>query len=256
MHPRLPLVVLAVLCTGLLTGCSSAEGLVRSAAQEHGGTDRPLPCPSSTPTVTEPTPSPTPSPRPAPTLDPTVAGEVRDALRAVRRLPGVERADETTTNTPSIAPDPTCPARLVTTNHFATTFTVTTLPQATPEQAGAVPAEMSEHLAWTGVNLTLTVPAGAGHIASTVDYDGTFDQRIPEATSTSVAQGLATLAATPHVVGLEAVIPMTMRVEYGSLTIGVDTADEATLDTVRSVIDGTAFANTTLHGSFGNGAKP
>ncbi|WIE79191.1 MULTISPECIES: hypothetical protein [unclassified Curtobacterium] len=177
-------------------------------------------------------------------------------MRAVRRLPGVERADETTTNTPSTAADPICPARLVTTNHFATTVTVTTSPQATPEQAGAVPATMSEHLAWTGVDLQLTVPAGAGHVASTVEYDGTFDQRIPEATSTSVAQGLATLAVTPHVVGLEAVIPTTMRVEYGSLTIGVDTDDEATLDAVRDVIDGTAFAHTTLHGSFGNGAKP
>jgi len=256
MRTRLPFAVLALLCTGLLAGCSTVEGLARSATGSQGGADQSLPCPTDPTAETGAASTSTPTPRPTATLDPTVAGELRDALQAVRVLPGIANVDETTTNAPDSTPDPSCPVRPVTTNHFATTVTVSTAPDATPEQAGAVAATMSEHLAWTGVTLVLTVPAAAEHIASSVEYDGTFDQRIPPTTSTSVAQGLATLAATPHVTGLDAVVPSTMRVDYGSLTIGVDTTDEATLAAVRTVIDGTAFAHTTLHGSFGNGAKP
>lgn len=66
---------------------------------------------------------------------------------------------------------------------------------AAVRRPGAVPTTKATELAWPGVDLTLTVPAGEGHIASTVHYDGTFDQQIPESTSTAVAQGLATLAA-------------------------------------------------------------
>ncbi|MBT2503624.1 hypothetical protein [Curtobacterium sp. ISL-83] len=250
MRIRGSIVVLAALCTGLLTGCAPAEGLARSLAHQDGASES-APCPADPESTSE-----SPTSHPAPSLDPTVAGEVRDALRAVRSLPGVEHADETTTNGTSAVPDPACPTRLVTANHFASAFVVTTTPQATPEQAGAVPATMSEHLSWTGVDLTLTVPAGEGHVATSVAYRGTFDQQIPEATSTAVARGLATLAATPHVAGLNAEIPMTMRVDYGSLTIGVDSRDEGVLAGVRAVIDRTVFAHTTLHGSFGNGAKP
>lgn len=83
----------------------------------------------------------------------------------------------------------------LTANHSASRFTVTMDPEATPSEAGAVLTTEATELAWTGVDLTLTVPAGEGHIASTVHYDGTFDQQIPESTSTAVAQGLATLAA-------------------------------------------------------------
>ncbi|WFR68214.1 hypothetical protein P9139_07985 [Curtobacterium flaccumfaciens] len=165
-------------------------------------------------------------------------------------------ATESTTNSPSTVPDPECASRFVTTNHFRSAFAVVMEESATPPQAGAVPTTMARELAWTGVDLTQTVPAGPGHIATVVHYDGTFDQSIPPATSTAVAQGLATLAATPHVTGLEATIPTTMRVDYGSLTVGVDTYDQSVLDGVHAVIDTTAFRATTLHGSFGNGAKP
>ncbi|KTR10751.1 hypothetical protein [Curtobacterium luteum] len=265
---RAPLVV--VLCAAVLTGCSTAEGIARQAF--HGGGSAPCPVPGadsapgagsvpgagSAPDTDRPGPTASASAGPAPeaTLDPTIAREVAAALRAVRALPGVDRATETTTNAPSSAPDPACPSREVTTNHFSSRFTVVTAPSASPAEVGAVPSTMAEELAWTGVSLTLTVPAGSGHIASTTRYEGTFDQVIPRSTSTEVAQGLATLAATPHVAGLDATIPYTMRVDYGSLTIGVDSVDQAVLDEVHSVIERTAFKDTTLHGSFGNGAKP
>ncbi|OIH96216.1 hypothetical protein [Curtobacterium sp. MCBA15_001] len=156
--------------------------------------------------------------------------------------------------TPSARPTP--PAGATETHSFSSAFVVTMDPDATPSEASAVPVAMAERIAWTGVTLTLQVPAGPGHVLSTVTYAGTFDQRIPDETALGVASGLATLAATPGVTGLEASIPQTMRVDYGSLTIGVSPADDATLARVHAVIDGTAFAGTTLHGSFGNGAKP
>ncbi|MCL9664529.1 hypothetical protein L2091_04705 [Curtobacterium albidum] len=156
--------------------------------------------------------------------------------------------------TPSARPAPQAGA---TESHsFSSAFVVTMDPDATPSEAAAVPVTMAERLAWTGVTLTLQVPAGPGHVLTSVTYSGTFDQRIPDETALGVASGLATLAATPGITGLEASIPQTLRVDYGSLTIGVSPADDATLARVRGMIDGTAFAGTTLHGSFGNGAKP
>lgn len=156
--------------------------------------------------------------------------------------------------TPSARPTP--PVGATETHSFSSAFVVTMDPDATPSEAMAVPVAMAERIAWTGVTLTLQVPAGPGHVLSTVTYSGTFDQQIPDETALGVASGLATLAATPGVTGLEASIPQTMRIDYGSLTIGVSPADDATLARVHGVIDGTAFAGTTLHGSFGNGAKP
>lgn len=245
-------VVTGVLAAVLLTGCGSVRDLAGDAL---GSGDDAGPCPTAG--SAEPAgPGTTATPAATATLDPTVAREVADALRAVRALPGVHAAVEQTTNTPSTVPDPSCATRSTTTNHFASTFTVTTDPSATAAQTGAVPTTMAEHLAWTAVRLELTVPAADDHIESVVHYENTFDQVIPAATSTAVADGLATLAATPHVTGLDATIPYTMRVDYGSLTVGVDTDDPAVLDSVRKVIDTTAFAHTTLHGSFGNGAKP
>ncbi|MGN8051254.1 hypothetical protein ACTJKO_16350 [Curtobacterium sp. 22159] len=241
---------LALVAAVTITGCSSARDLAGDLLHDGGGASRP--CPSDD---TEGGPVPD-APSASATLDPTVAREVQTALRAVQRSPGVRTATESTTNTPSTGPDPTCASRLVTTDHFRSAFTVVMEPSATSSEAGAVPTEMAREIAWTGVDLTLTVPAGTGHIATVVHYDATFDQRIPPATSTAVAQGLATLAATPHVTGLEATIPTTMRVDHGSLVIGVDTDDQTVLDAVHAVIDTTAFRATTLHGSFGNGAKP
>lgn len=257
MRSRLVIGLLVALAfTVPLTACSAAEGLARDALRSGGpGGSETAVCPIDEAPEPERA-NPTPDPTPAATLDPAVAGQVRTALRQVRALPAVAEATQTTTNTPSSAPDPTCSTRWVTSNHFASRFTVTMDAGATPAQAGAVPTTMATELAWTGVSLMLTVPADEGHIASTVHYDGTFDQQIPTSTSTAVAQGLATLAATPHVTGLEASIPYTMRVDYGSLVIGVDSEDQGVLDRVRAVIDTTAFADTTLHGSFGNGAKP
>ncbi|WP_254782918.1 hypothetical protein [Curtobacterium sp. MCBA15_009] len=255
-HPVLGLLAAVTVVVGVLplTACSAVEGLARDALR--GGGTGAGPCPS----VPEPFPDedapPAPDPEPEATLDPFVARSVRATITAVRALPAVQRAAETTTNAPSTTADPACSTRWVTVDHFSSRFTVEMDADATPGQAGAVPTTMAEGLAWTGVDLTLTVPAGDDHVASVVHYDGTFDQRIPEATSTAVADGLATLAATPHVTGLDASIPYTMRVDYGSLTIGVDSTDQAVLDRVRAVIDTTAFRDTTLHGSYGNGAKP
>lgn len=255
-HPVLGLLAAVTVAVGVLplTACSAAEGLARDALAGDGDGR----CPSASgpfPDQDVP-PAPEPDPDPEATLNPFVATSVRDTLATVRALPAVQRATETTTNAPSTTADPSCPTRWVTVHHFSSRFTVEMDADATPGQAGAVPTTMAEGLAWTGVDLTLTVPAGDGHIASVVHYDGTFDQRIPEMTSTAVADGLATLAATPHVTGLDASIPYTMRVDYGSLTIGVDSTDQAVLDRVRAVIDTTAFRDTTLHGSYGNGAKP
>lgn len=258
MRSRLVVGLLVTLaCTVPLTACSTVEGLAHDALRSSDGSNgtETAPCPRDDVPAPEQA-DPTPEQTPAPTLDPAVASQVGTALRQVRALSSVAEATQTTTNTPSSTPDPTCSTRWVTANHFASRFTVTMDPDATPSEAGAVPTTMATELAWTGVDLTLTVPAGEGHIASTLHYEGTFDQQIPTSTSTAVAQGLATLAATPHVTGLEASIPYTMRVDYGSLVIGVDSEDQGVLDRVRAVIDTTAFADTTLHGSFGNGAKP
>ena len=247
--PRRAATVLALLCAAaLLSGCSTIEGLARDAS----GRGASAPEPACLPRGAEPDPSPTP----APTLDPHVAGEVRDAVAAVRKLAGVGTAHESTSNSRTASDDPDRPDCRIAVNHFSSQVDVVMAAEATPAQAAAVPTAMAEHLAWTGVSLTLTGPAGPGHIETVVDYDRTFDQSIPIETSTGVAEGLARLAATPHVTSLRASIPYTMRVDYGSLRVLVDSADPATLDAVRAVIDTTAFADTTLHGSFGNGAKP
>lgn len=185
------------------------------------------------------------------------AWDNRDAGPAAPRPIGAADEDDgPLPPVPTPTSRPTPPAGATERHTFSAAFVVTMDASSTPAQAAAVPVAMAERIAWTGVTLTLQVPAGADHVLSTVTYSGTFDQTIPEATARGVADGLATLAATPGVTGLEASIPQTMRVDYGSLTIGVDPADDPTLARVRSVIDTTAFADTTLQGSFGNGAKP
>ncbi|WP_146236309.1 hypothetical protein [Curtobacterium sp. MCBD17_023] len=169
---------------------------------------------------------------------------------------GVSPDDPTLPPVPTPSARPTPPVGATETHSFSSAFVVTMDPDATPSEASAVPVAMAERIAWTGVTLTLQVPEGPGHVLSTVTYSGTFDQRIPDETALGVASGSATLAATPGVTGVEASIPQTMRIDYGSLTIGVSPADDATLARVHGVVDGTVFAGTTLHGSFGNGAKP
>lgn len=241
--------VLALLsAAALLTGCSTIEQLARDAT----GRGSAEPAEACLPRGAEPDPSPTP----APTLDPHVAGEVRDAVTAVRKLAGVDTVRESMSNSRTASDDPDRPDCRVVSNHFSSQVDVVMEAAATPAQAAAVPTTMAQHLAWTGVSLALTVPAGPGHIETTVHYSGTFDQTIPIETSTDVAEGLARLAETPHVTSIEASIPYTMRVDYGSLTVLVDGPDPATLDAVRAVIGTTAFADTTLRGSFSNGAKP
>lgn len=249
--------VLALVCAGvLLTGCSTIEGFAQDASG-RGSSASDEPCvPSEAGSDRAPKQSGTPTPTPTPTLDPRVAEEIRTAVHLVDALRAVDSVSTSTSNAQSTAADTDRPDCLLVSNHFSTVVTVAMSPGASAADAAAVPTTMAEHIAWTGVRLTLTVPAGPGHIATVVHYDGTFDQTIPIETSTGVAQGLSVLAATPHVTSLEASIPMTMRVDYGSLTIGVDSSDQGTLDAVRAVIDTTAFRDTTLHGSFGNGAKP
>lgn len=241
-----PVILIAVLG---VAGCSTAGTGGGDGAEPVGTVGA---CPTAP--VTEPSASPTP--RPTPTLDPTVSGELRDAIRAVRAIDGVAHARERVRLIRDDIPDPACPGRTIDRHSFAAVFTVAMRADASTDAAARVPAIMAQHLAWTAVNLVLTVPGAPGRIATEVDYDGTFDQTIPQATSRGVAEGLATLASTPHVTALHAVIPPTMRVDYGSLTIDADTADATVLDGIRSVIDGTAFNATTLHGAFGNGAKP
>lgn len=247
--------MVAMLLTGaLLSGCSALRDLATGAT----GDDSTNPGQTCLPRGAAPDRSPTlaPTSTPTPTLDPHVAEEVRSAVRAVRELPAVDNVGERASNAQSTSPDPERPDCLLVENHFSTMVSVTMSPEATPEEAGAVPSTMAEHLAWTGVSLTLTVPAGDGHVGTVVHYDRTFDQSIPRETSTGVAEGLALIASTPQVTSVEASIPYTMRVDYGSLTVTVDPADEATLAAVRNIIDMTVFSDTTLHGSFHNGAKP
>ncbi|WP_156463657.1 hypothetical protein [Curtobacterium sp. Leaf183] len=169
---------------------------------------------------------------------------------------GVSPEDPRLPPVPTPSARPTPPAGATETHSFSSAFVVTMDPDATPSEASAVPVAMAERIAWTGVTLTLRVPAGPEHVLSSVTYSGTFDQQISDETALGIASGLATLAATPGVTGLEASIPQTMRVDYGSLTIGLSPTDDATLARVHAVIDRTAFGGTTLHGSFGNGAKP
>ncbi|KRC51234.1 hypothetical protein ASE16_09970 [Leifsonia sp. Root227] len=248
MHRRGAAAVALLLTGALLSGCSALHDL---AAGSTTGDATPSPR-----TCLPPGADPDPSPAPAPTLDPNVATQIRKALAAVRALPAVDTVGESRSNAQSTYPDPERSYCQLVENHFSTDVTVTVSPEATPQQAGAVPSTMAKHLAWTGVSLSMTVPAGPGHVASVVHYNRTFDQSIPLETSTGVADGLQRIASTSGVTSVEASIPYTMRVEYGSLTVTVDPADETTLAAVRSVIDGTAFADTTLHGSFHNGAKP
>jgi len=251
--------VLALVCAGvLLTGCSTIEGFAQDASgRGSSASDEPcVPNEARSDRAPKQSGTPTPTPTPTPTLDPRVAEEIRTAVHLVGALRAVDSVSTSTSNAQSTAADTDRPDCLLVSNHFSTVVTVAMSPGASAADAAAVPTTMAEHIAWTGVRLTLNVPAGPGHIATVVHYDGTFDQTIPIETSTGVAQGLSVLAATPHVTSLEASIPMTMRVDYGSLTIGVDSSDQGTLDAVRAVIDTTAFRDTTLHGSFGNGAKP
>ncbi|MFF1878983.1 hypothetical protein [Leifsonia sp. NPDC058230] len=128
-----------------------------------------------------------------------MAEEVRTAVRAVDDLAAVDMVFEKTSNAQTTSPDPDRPECLVVSNHFSTAVTVMMSPNATPAEAAAVPTTMAKHIAWTGVRLILAVPAASGHIATTVHYDGTFDQTIPIQTSIDVAQGLSLLAKTPHV---------------------------------------------------------
>jgi len=229
----------------LLVGCTTIEDPVRNEGGALGSSDQT--CSSR---------YVSPSAAPTPTLSPQVAEEVRTAVTAIRALPAVDTVAELTTNGQTTSPDSERPDCFLVENHFSTEVTVTMSPSATAAEAGAVPATMADHIAWTGANLTLSVPAGPGHIASVVHYTGTFDQTVPLETTIDISRALAVLAATPHVTSLQGFIPYTMRVEFGSLTVGVDPADPATLASVRAVIDTTAFADTTLHGSFHNGAKP
>jgi hypothetical protein len=224
----IPVVCVAVLVATLMTG---------SAASGEAGS--------------------TPTPLPAPTLDPIIARELTHAVAAVKALPGVASArDElilsidNQTGLPSPTPTAQPP------HSFHAMFTVRMSADATPAEAALVPVTMSSVIAWTGVSLSLAVPAAVGRVATEVYYDGTFDQSIPTKTALGVAQGLDTIASTPGVVGVTADIPYTMVVAYGSLEVDVTPADDATTARVRSVIDGTAFKDTTLHGSFSNGAKP
>lgn len=248
MHQRGRVATSLLLIGALLTGCSAlcdpAPGNSSPGADssDHVCLPRGM--------------APDPSPTPAPSLDPHVAEEVRSAVAAVRALPGVADVSEETSNTRSTTPDQDRSSCLLVENHFASTFAVTMSPDATPAEAGSVPSTMAEHLAWTEVSLTLTVPAATGHVATVVHYDRTFDQTITHAEATEIAEGLATVAATPQVTAVEASIPYTMRVDYGSLTVAVEPSDQATLSSVRNVIGTTVFRDTTLHGSFHNGAKP
>jgi hypothetical protein len=232
----------------LLTGCSAFRELTPGSS--HDDADR------SDHTCLPPGMAPDPSPSPAPTLDPHVAEEVRSAVAAVRALPAVADVTEETSNTRGTTPDPDRSNCLQVENHFASTVAVTMSPDATPAEAGSVPSTMAEHLAWTEVSLALTVPAATGHVTTVVHYDRTFDQTITHAEGTEIAAGLARLAGTPHVTAVEASIPYTMRVDYGTLTVAVGPSDQATLASVRDVIGTTVFRDTTLHGSFHNGAKP
>src|SRR5689334_8744091 len=94
--------VLAIVCAAaLLSGCSMIEGLARDAT----GRDSAAPEEACLPHGAEPDPSPTP----APTLDPQVAGEIRDALTAVRKLAGVDSVRETTSNSRTASDDPDRP---------------------------------------------------------------------------------------------------------------------------------------------------
>jgi hypothetical protein len=262
-HAIVPLIAVALALT--LGGCAGASsvgasggGASGSAAggdgSEAAGSTEGV-CPPA-PVVTAQPSTASPTPTPAPTLDPIVARELRGAITAVRAIDGVAAARYDVTFQPNDVPDPDCPGRTLDRHSFSAVFTVAMTPDSTADAAAEVPTTMATHLAWTAVNLVLTVPAAAGRVATTVEYDGTFDQSIPVATSQSVAEGLATIASTPHVAGVSATIPYTMRVDYGSLTVGADTYDPATLEQIRTVIDSTAFRDTTLHGSFGNGAKP
>lgn len=248
MHQRGRAATSLLLIGALLTGCSA----LRDPASGGSSADADRPERTCLPRGM----APDPSPNPVPSLDPHVAQEVRSAAAAVRALPSVADVSQETSNTRGTTPDPDRSSCLLVENHFASVFAVTMSPDATPAEAGSVPSTMAEHLAWTGVSLTLTVPAATGHVATVVHYDGTFDQTITHAEATEIAEGLATVAATPQVASVEASIPYTMRVDYGSLTVTVVPADPATLASVRDVIGTTVFRETTLHGSFHNGAKP
>jgi hypothetical protein len=113
---------------------------------------------------------------------------------------------------------------------------------------------MAGRIAWTGVSLDLTLPAGTNGVAPTVTYSGTFDQTIPIATATDIAAGAMSIGAAPGVTWLAISIPPTMRVDYGQLD--VEAGPGADEDAIRAVVAGTVFRDTTTHGALPNGAKP
>lgn len=212
---------------------------------------------------------PTPTPIPTPTMDPFVARELRTALHKIRALPGVASATDhiTLTYTQTGPDDPLGGNDLLGGGYGSSTappldhtfhsqFAVAMTPAATAAQTAAVVLALGRTVGWTGVDLALTTPPAAGRVATSQFWSGTFDGNVGEDNATGVSNGLFALATTPGVQTLEAGIPYTGRVDYGSLTIGLSPADDATKARVLAVVATTAFADTTLHGSFGNGAKP
>lgn len=227
-----------------------------------------------------------------PTLDAQVASTLDTALSAVKTLPGVATATtriglsqrysdsrghdvtpsgldawndaqlnpgKSASGAPGGKPVPSrrpaAPAGSTESHSFSASFAVGMTAGATPAEVGAVPTTMAKNLAWTGVSLTLTTPAGPGRLATTTTYSGTFDQSIPIETSSAVAAGAEAIARFPGLTSVEASIPPTMRVDYGQLNLG-GTLDEAAQTRLRAVVAGTIFKGTTTHGALPNGARP
>jgi hypothetical protein len=214
----------------------------------------------------------TATPAPTPTMDPIVSHELRTALKKIRGLPGVASAvdDITLTYDRSYPDDPLGthshdllgrssddPNGAAPNGHtFHSRFTVAMTPDATAAQSSAVVLTLGRVVSWSGVDLTLTTPATSDRVATSQFWSGTFDGNVGEHNATGVADGLFALAVTPGVHILATYVPYTGRVDYGSLTIGLNPSDDATKARVLDVVAHTAFRDTTLHGSFANGAKP
>ncbi|GAB3806310.1 hypothetical protein GCM10028798_28980 [Humibacter antri] len=240
MHPRRTTTVIAVIVAcGCLAGCAPLVGPFGSV-------------PVARPSASTPTPVPTP------TLDPYVARELTTALTSIRALEGVADASKRITLSRRYRQEPgngLSPKR-VEEHSFHASFTVAMTPDATAQQTAQVTRMLGRTVGWTGVDLSITTPAVPGRIATTQSWNGTFDGNVDDRNSLGVAEGLYTLAATAGVQSLSVGIPYTGRIDYGSLWVTVSPNDAATLAAVRAVIDTTEFRNITLHGSFGNGAKP
>jgi hypothetical protein len=254
------IVVLAPLLGLGMTSCASLTGEPMTSASARAGT--------STPT-------------PTPTMDPVVAAGLRTALADIRALPGVASASDDITlgygpasessgndgdagegggNTGAAGEgggDAGGDAGAPSVQHaFHSSFTVAMTPAATAAQTARVAITLARHVGWTGVDLTVTTPATAGRIATVQGWSGTFDGNVDADNANGVASGLFTLASTPGVTLVSVGIPYTGRIDYGSLEVVVSPNDETDLARVRAVIDTTAFRDITVHGSFGNGAKP